>query len=110
MENKERVYDEQIAPLMAQIIKICKKEQIPMFADFQYSDKDFCTTCIYPPVEGRNVTTKLFNVLSRCRTEEGLNIDDLFFHISKNYPNKSSVVMSVLGNKPTPPSKGGDDE
>lgn len=100
MENKERVYDEKIAPLMAQIIEICKLEKIPMFADFQYSNLDFCTTCIYPEIDGRNVTIKLFNVLSKCRTEEGVNIDEFFFHISKNYPNKSSIIMSILGNKP----------
>ena len=37
MENKEQIYDEQIAPLMTKIIEISKKEGIPMFALFQYS-------------------------------------------------------------------------
>jgi hypothetical protein len=35
MKNNEQVYDEQIAPLMKQIIEICKREKMPMFADFQ---------------------------------------------------------------------------
>ena len=100
MENKERIYDEQIAPLMAKIIEICKAEQIPMFADFQYADLDFCTTYIYPDVDGRNVAIKLYNVLSRCRTDEGINIDQFFLHLAKNYPNKSSMVMMTLGKKP----------
>jgi len=100
MENKEEIYDEQIAPLMAKIIEICQTEQIPMFAEFQYAEIDFCTTCLYPDVEGRNVTTKLYDVLSKCRIEEGVNIDKFFFHLAKNYPNKSSIVMKMLGKDP----------
>jgi len=100
MESKEKIYDDQIAPLMEQIIEICKKEEIPMFADFQYNDTDFCTTCIYPEIEGRNVVTKLFNVLSKCRTESGLNVDQFFFHILKNYDNESSIVMKMMGKDP----------
>lgn len=32
--NKETIYDEQIAPLMDQIIAICKDNQIAMLASF----------------------------------------------------------------------------
>ena len=100
MINKEKVYDTQIAPLMAKIIEICKSEQIPMFAEFQYADLGFCTTCIYPDVDGRNVTTKLYNVLSGCRISEGINIDAFILHIARNYDNKSSIVMRMLGKEP----------
>lgn len=100
MNDKEQIYDEQIAPLIVKIVEICKVEQIPMFAEFQYGDLNFCTTCIYPDVDGRNITTKLYDVLSKCRIEEGVNIDQFFFHIAKNYPNKSSIIMNMLGKKP----------
>lgn len=40
------------------------------------------------------------HVLSKCRIEEGVNIDQFFFHLAKNYPNKSSIVMNMLGKKP----------
>lgn len=56
--DAERIYDEQIAPLMAQIIAICKRERIPMLATFQYGSRpeegevDFCTTWI--PFEGQS--------------------------------------------------------
>jgi hypothetical protein len=54
--DAEDVYDEQIAPLMAQIIKICQDNQIPMIASFAYaSDEDgghdLCTTTL--PFDGR---------------------------------------------------------
>jgi len=48
--TKEDVYDEQIAPLMAQIIAICKEHRIPLVAQFNYAADDegpsFCTTII----------------------------------------------------------------
>jgi hypothetical protein len=51
--DKEAVYDEQIAPLMTQIIKICKEHEIPLVAVFQYLDAPdeeggpgFCSTLI----------------------------------------------------------------
>lgn len=100
MKNKEQIYDKQIAPLVEKIIEICKAERIPMFAEFQYADLEFSTTCIYPSVDGRNVTTKLYNTLSQCKSKEGVNIDQFFIHIAKNYPNKSSIVMNMLGKRP----------
>ena len=57
--DKEDVYDNEIAPLMKQIIEICKREELPMVAQFylkqQHPDADvengamFCTTTIIPP-------------------------------------------------------------
>ena len=60
-ENKqsydlEVVYDEQINPLMAKIIAICKEHNMPMLASFQYAAKEvgksdeeffFCTTSLF---------------------------------------------------------------
>lgn len=34
--NLESVYDEQISPLMQQIIEICNKHQMPMICSFAY--------------------------------------------------------------------------
>lgn len=46
--DNETVYDEQISPLMAQIIKICKDNKIPMFATFCYQQDNLCTTSMPP--------------------------------------------------------------
>lgn len=56
--DKESIYDEQIAPLMKQIIEICKAEQLPMNAQFylkqQHPEADeengamYATTSIIP--------------------------------------------------------------
>lgn len=57
----ENLYDEQINPLMAKIIGICKEHKLPMFATFQFRASgddeawsetpityDFCTSCVAP--------------------------------------------------------------
>lgn len=44
----EKVYDEKIAPLMTQIIDICREHKMPVLASFAYGrneeKSDFCTT------------------------------------------------------------------
>lgn len=50
-DDREAVYDEQIFPLMARIIEICKEHEIPMVMDFLLSDNDGeeplkCTTAL----------------------------------------------------------------
>jgi hypothetical protein len=34
----EKVYDEEVAPLMTKIIEICKQHKLPMFATFLYAN------------------------------------------------------------------------
>lgn len=58
MYDKEKVYDDEIAPLMKQIIEICKREQLPMTAQFYLQEERqdaeyegqpmYCTTTIIP--------------------------------------------------------------
>lgn len=63
--NKEKIYDNQIAPLMTEIINICQENKIAFIASFSTStgrpeDKDLvCTTAFLdeytnPPKEFRN--------------------------------------------------------
>ncbi|WP_409346806.1 hypothetical protein [Paenibacillus sp. MBLB4367] len=55
--DKESVYDERIAPLMHEILQICKAEEIPMMATFYLKSEDVtpsdegnmnCTSWIQP--------------------------------------------------------------
>lgn len=49
MPNKEQVYDAEISPLMTQIIAVCKKNHISMYATYdipnEEDDELRCTTC-----------------------------------------------------------------
>ena len=50
-KTREEIYDEQIAPLMAQIVEICKQNDIPLVAQFQLSEGEnamMCSTVIVP--------------------------------------------------------------
>lgn len=58
----EQVYDEQIFPLMQQMIAICKEHRIPMLASFQYTQDSFCTTFL--EYEGRKAHGRLQGALS----------------------------------------------
>lgn len=40
MDTKETVYDDQIAPLMSQIIEVCQKHKIAMLANFDLASAD----------------------------------------------------------------------
>ncbi len=48
--DAETVYDEQIAPLMYEIVRICQRNDIPMLASFCYGAEDgepmLCTTAL----------------------------------------------------------------
>jgi hypothetical protein len=44
--SKETVYDEQINPLMAQIIEICKEHKIAALANFRLDEDLCCTTAL----------------------------------------------------------------
>ena len=58
--DKEEIYDNEIAPLMKQIIEICQKNQIPMLATFAYHNTEeegvgLCTTLLNGMPQG-NIT------------------------------------------------------
>lgn len=38
--TREEIYDAQIAPLMGQILEICKTNKIPMLADFDLASEE----------------------------------------------------------------------
>lgn len=44
--SKESVYDAEIAPLMTQILEICKREKIALIADFGLNEDLHCTSAL----------------------------------------------------------------
>ncbi len=48
--DKEKVYDEEIFPLITKVVEICQKHEIPMVASFTYKayseSTDRCTTIL----------------------------------------------------------------
>lgn len=68
----ERVYDDQISPLMTQIIAICKEHKMPMLADFwigfdEEVEEDLkCTTALLS--DGFNPPENMLKALRILRT------------------------------------------
>ena len=75
MKNKESIYDEQISPLMTQILKICQEHELPMFASFQFCDDGFCTSAL----DTGHPVIKHYQALAQCGQNGGVNVDKYMF-------------------------------
>lgn len=105
MEDKENIYDEKIAPLMTQIIDICKKHKLPFFASFQYADNNFCTSG--GRMKGHPVF-EYYDAIKQCIGLGGINIDKFMFWIMRGAKEKghSSIILSQLDVPVVPDKKG----
>ncbi len=76
--TKEQIYDEEISPLMTQVIAICKKHKIANVCSFSIADSEeglFCTTAM---------------------TEEEFDPPDTLKELVRIlYPRKSPTMMTV---------------
>jgi hypothetical protein len=98
MIDKEKIYDEQIFPKMKEILEICKKENIPMIAEFQYSDDGFCKSVIKSGDSHPMFT--FLDALSQCIEEDGMNIDKfLLWMLREAGDNHSSLMLHKLNQK-----------
>lgn len=91
--NKEQIYDAEISPLMAQIIAICQKHHISMYATYDVpNDEDAtvtCTTCLSDESGKPSERIRQFNRLSPR------NITSMM--ITTENADGSKVITAVLG-------------
>ena len=95
MNDKEKIYDKEIFPLMEKIIDICEKHKMPFFTLFQYSDDGFCSS---KSRFGEHVVFDYYDVIKQCIEEEGINIDKFMLWIMKGARKEghSSIILSQL--------------
>jgi len=95
--EKEKIYDDQINPLMAQIIAICKKHEIPFFATFQYSDDGFCTSYKYGKTS--HPVIAVYEAIRQCIGDNGVNIDKFMIWVMRGARERghSSLILTRLG-------------
>jgi hypothetical protein len=86
--DKEAVYDEQISPLMIQIIAICKQNGIPVFASFVYAPDNFCTTHIPAPAE----------------SEEGRRLVECERAVTRSRDFAAFMITTIPAHATSPPS------
>lgn len=102
MEDKETIYDEQIAPLMTQLLEVCQREGIPMFSSFQYSGAGFCTSaqstghCVFDH----------YRALAQCAEHGGVNVDKYMNWVAKDARKNghSSIYLKMSGVPEVPPN------
>lgn len=90
-KNKEKIHDKLISPLVKQIIEICKKNKIPMFAEFQFSKEGFCHSCIPNP---KHSIFKIYLAMSQCKEDHSINIDKFLLWVCREFDNSQSVFLS----------------
>lgn len=95
MNDKEKIYDEEIFPLMEKIIGICKKHKIPFFASFQYAGDSFCSS---KSRFGEHIVFDYYDAIKQCIEDKGVNVDKLMFWIMREAKKKghSSIILSQL--------------
>ncbi len=103
MTDKEAIYDNQISPLMTQLLEVCQREGIPMFASFQFSEEGFCTSalslghCIFDH----------YRALSQCAGSGGVNVDKYMNWVAKDAIRNghSSIYLKMSGIPEVPNNK-----
>jgi hypothetical protein len=94
MENKEKLYDEQISPLIKKVLSICKEHKIPMFCEFQFSDEGFCRSFIKTQDNtGQHSIWKYYAAMSQCKEGNTINIDKFLMWVLKTFDNSGSVFL-----------------
>lgn len=100
--DHEDVYDAQIAPLMTQIIDVCKAHDLPMSATFEYATRKYCSTHL--PFDTGSLLMRVMGWAQRCDIgERGWNVDAFlmaFVAYAKEHGH-TSMYLSLLGVKPT---------
>lgn len=91
---KEKIYDEQIAPLMTQIIAICKEHGLGMHATFVLDGEDTCHTHI--PNTPPHPTLHLMYCLAAARG----NLDSFLMQLVKQLEGKEhgSIYLRLFEN------------
>jgi len=93
----EKVYDEEIAPLMEKIIAICKEHKLPVFATFEFAPSEFCSTLI--PAPWAHPVFKHLNAIRQSVELNGVNLDKYMMWVMKEVGvgEHSSIILKQLG-------------
>lgn len=96
MIDREKEYDEEIAPKLFELMKRSKELGMPIFAMVQFKDEDHGRTLDIP--EGAHPILRYVNALAQCANGPGVNIDKFMFWVERGARKEghSSVVLSLL--------------
>ena len=94
----EKIYDNEIAPKLLEISKICETHKIPFLAVVEWAAGKIGSTSLQTPNEGLEMT-----MIRHC-AKTAPNIDGYYFGLSryaneKNIDTSNSIVMNLLNNR-----------
>lgn len=94
MATKEEIYDEQIAPLMTQIIDICRAHKIKLHASYELDGDMMCTTYL-DHGEPSPVPLRLMYYASQA----GSNVDAFMGAVKRDAQEygHTSIALELLG-------------
>lgn len=100
--DREKIYDEEISPLIKQVIEKCLEYKMPLFLECEYSKGDFVKTCLRPEEWNPHAVFTTLDVITQCIQSGGVNIDKYLFWVIKQIKEAGghgSIFMSQLGYK-----------
>lgn len=91
----EAIYDEKIAPMLAEVSKLCQQHDLPMFAVVEYEPGHFGETACQQPTQ--HMAVSMAHMASRCRGNlDSLVISILRFCKSKGIDTRASMVANRM--------------
>ena len=93
IKDNEKIYDEQIFPLMTKIIAICRENDIPFVASYEYAPEYFCSSAW--KVDGQSTfMSKLFTLIRH--KAKGNRISTMKLTVTDKDGNETVDVISVV--------------
>jgi len=82
-KDRERIYDEEISPIMQQLIAKCREHKMPLFVECEFAKGDFCKTNVAPKEWDAHVGFITLDIITQCFQENGVNVDKYLMWIVK---------------------------
>ena len=102
--DREKIYDDEISPIVKQLIDKCKEHKMPMFLECEYYKGDFCKTKLNPEDWDPHPGFTTLDVITQCFQPDGVNIDKYFMWLIKQVKEAGghgSIYLSMLGYEAT---------
>ncbi len=89
--NQEQIYDKEISPLMVQIIEICKKNNITMYADFRLKEIGCKTLLRFDD----SMIMKIYEIAGQCQDDLSFQLDKFLLCLIKNFDLRQSMFSKI---------------
>ncbi len=102
-KDREKIYDDEISPIVKQLIAKCREHKMPLFFECEWNSGEFCKTKIAPKDWSPHAVFETFEAISQCIQSGGVNFDKYMFWVVKQVKEAGghgSLFLSQLGYSP----------